>query len=119
MPFGNVIGDRHGCPPHLVGQGILFLSRKLLDETVSPLSEFASDLIQFEIIQFETSVFHDRISSHYSPLTTHHSPLTTHHSLLTTHFHHPVSRPVYAKSIASAVARAVTSMTLVAVSCRR
>src|SRR5262249_2712198 len=88
MPFRNVIGHRNGRPPHLIGQGVLLLGRKLFEETVNPLSEFPSAFVQLKVIQFETPFVH----CDHSPLTTHHSPLptppsppTTHHSPLTTH----------------------------------
>jgi hypothetical protein len=72
MSLGDVVGNGNGCPPHLAGQGVLFLWWELLEKTVGPLPEFSSYLVQLEIIESKTPV----INRHHSPLTTHHSPNT-------------------------------------------
>src|ERR1700741_4473811 len=80
MALSDVIGDRDSRSPHLAGQGVLFLRRKLPDKAIRSLPKFPSDLVQLEVIQSKTSSFH-RVALTTHLLTTH--LLTTH--LLTTH----------------------------------
>ena len=88
MSFRNVIVNRNGCPPHLVGQRIFFRGWKLLDEKMYSLSEFSRDFVKLEVVKSKTSLFHFAVPvwARLIIMTTHHSPLTTHHSPLTTHY---------------------------------
>src|SRR5207245_10983116 len=58
MPFGNIVGNRKCCPPHLHAQGIPFFRWQLFEKLVSPLAKSPCTLIKLEVIQLITAIFH-------------------------------------------------------------
>ena len=107
MPaFRNVIVNRNGCPPHLVGQRIFFRGGSCFDEDVS-LSGFSQRFaVKLEVVKSKTSLFHCArpVSRQRSWCKPRHSPLT-HHSPLTTpwtSFPRPIAQTICLALIPSA-----------------
>ena len=70
VAFRDIVGNRDGCSPHLICQGVFLLRWKFPNKTVNAFAKSSGDVIQLELIQFEASFFHRMDLS--PPLTTHH-----------------------------------------------